>query len=120
MRARSILALALAFLASSPAGHAARGEVYALVGGRVMTVSGPVLESGTVVIRDGLIESVGAGTQAPADARLIDVKGLTITPGHFDGFDKSSPTRTQCIALCLSALALGGLVLVAFFLFLPP
>jgi imidazolonepropionase-like amidohydrolase len=86
MRARPVLALALAGLALSGRGHAARGETYALVGGRVVTVSGPVVEAGTVVLRDGLIEAVGAGVTVPADARVIDVKGLTVTPGLVDGF----------------------------------
>jgi imidazolonepropionase-like amidohydrolase len=86
MRARILLAAATASLLASPPGQAARGEVYALVGGRVMTISGAVIESGTVVIRDGLIESVAAGAVAPPDARVIDVKGLAVTPGLIDGF----------------------------------
>ena len=51
-----------------------------------MTVSGRVIENGTVVMRDGLIEAVGAGVAVPTDARVIDVKGLTVTPGLVDGF----------------------------------
>jgi imidazolonepropionase-like amidohydrolase len=65
---------------------APRADVYALVGGRVATVSGSVLVNGTVVLRDGLIESVGASATPPPDARVIDVKGLTLTPGIIDGF----------------------------------
>src|SRR6187200_2680997 len=61
------------------------GGVYALVGGRVMPVSGGVIDGGTVVIRDGLIESVGS-TAPPVDARVVDAKGLTLTPGIIDGF----------------------------------
>src|SRR5258705_4869896 len=86
MRARPILALVVLAALVSPRGYAARGEVYALVGGRVFPVSGPVIEKGTVVIRDGLIEAVGAGVVAPVGARVIDVKGLTVTPGIVDGF----------------------------------
>jgi hypothetical protein len=86
MRARPILAAVLLAVLSSPRGYAARGEVYALVGGRVFPVSGPVIEKGTVVIRDGLIEAVGAGVAPPIGARVIDVKGMTVTPGVIDGF----------------------------------
>ena len=39
-----------------------------------------------MVLRDGLIEAVGSGARPPADARVIDVKGLTLTPGIIDGF----------------------------------
>jgi imidazolonepropionase-like amidohydrolase len=60
--------------------------VYALTGGRVVTVSGSVLEGGTVVLRDGVVETVGTGVKVPADARVIDAKGLTVTPGLIDGF----------------------------------
>jgi imidazolonepropionase-like amidohydrolase len=78
-----LLPLSIAAAASrEPGGDA----VYALVGGRVITVAGSVLEDGTVVLRDGLIEAVGAGIRPPADARVIDVKGLTLTPGIIDGF----------------------------------
>ena len=68
MRARPILALLVLAALVSPRGYAARGEVYALVGGRVLPVSGAPIEKGTVVIRDGLIEAVGArlGTAASA------------------------------------------------------
>lgn len=88
-RPRGTLALAVLLtlsIASVTSRGATGGAVYALVGGRVMTVSGAAVEGGTVVLRDGLIEAVGAGIQPPPDARIIDVKGLTLTPGLIDGF----------------------------------
>ncbi len=45
--------------------------VYAIVGVRVVTAPGEVLESATVVIRDGVIEAVGDDIQPPADAALV-------------------------------------------------
>jgi imidazolonepropionase-like amidohydrolase len=78
-------AVAAALLLATPAG-AARQDVVALVGGRVLTVSGAPLEVGTVVLRDGLIEAVGADLKVPPDARVIDAKGLTLTPGLIDAF----------------------------------
>src|SRR6056297_1637833 len=45
--------------------------VYAIVGVRVVTAPGEVLESATVVIRDGVIEAVGDDIQPPADASLV-------------------------------------------------
>jgi imidazolonepropionase-like amidohydrolase len=88
-RPRGTLALAVLLtlaIAAVTSRGAVGGAVYALVGGRVMTVSGAAVEGGTVVLRDGLIEAVGAGIQPPPDARIIDVKGLTLTPGLIDGF----------------------------------
>ncbi|HVF49061.1 MAG TPA: amidohydrolase family protein [Pyrinomonadaceae bacterium] len=66
--------------------HAQRRAIdtYAITNARIVTVSGPVIERGTVVVRDGLIAAVGANASAPADARIIDGAGLTVYPGLID------------------------------------
>ena len=61
-----------------------RGETYAITNAQIVTVSGPNLARGTIVVRDGLIEAVGENIKVPADARIIDGAGLTIYPGFFD------------------------------------
>jgi hypothetical protein len=61
-------------------------DIYAITGARIVTVSGPVIERGTLVIRNGLIQSVGANVAAPADARVIDGTGLTVYPGLIDAY----------------------------------
>jgi imidazolonepropionase-like amidohydrolase len=83
---RRVLTLAALAASLAVAATGARRDVFAIVGGRVVTVAGPVYDNATVVVRDGLIEAVGAGIAAPADARVIDAKGLTITPGLIDAF----------------------------------
>ena len=57
---------------------------YAIRDARIVRVSGPTIEHGTVVIRDGLIESVGEDINAPAGAWVIEGKGLTVYPGLID------------------------------------
>lgn len=57
---------------------------YAISGARIVTVSGPSIESGTVVIRNGKIEAVGAGIAVPAGAQEIDGRGLSVYPGMID------------------------------------
>src|SRR5271157_5201751 len=52
---------------------------------RIVTVSGPVIEKGTVVLRHGLIEAVGADVPVPPDAMVVDGEGLTVYPGLIDG-----------------------------------
>lgn len=47
----------------------------------VVTVSGEDLPKGTVLLRKGLIEDVGAQLTIPADAWVIDGTGLTVYPG---------------------------------------
>ena len=51
---------------------------------RIVTVSGPDIERGTVVIRDGKIEAVGANVNVPAGAQTIDGNGLSVYPGMID------------------------------------
>ncbi|HLA76555.1 MAG TPA: amidohydrolase family protein [Vicinamibacteria bacterium] len=86
MRRLRALALVAALLAVPGVAAAGKAEVYALVGGKVVPVSGPLIENATLLLRDGVIEAVGANLVVPADARVIDVKGLTLTPGLIDGF----------------------------------
>ena len=59
-------------------------DAYAIVNARIVPVAGPVIERGTVVIRNGVIAAVGASALVPADARSIDGLGLTVYPGLID------------------------------------
>lgn len=64
--------------------RAASLPVIAIRGATVHTASGPVIEKGTVVVRDGLIEAVGASTAIPADAWVYEAPGLHVYPGLID------------------------------------
>ena len=57
---------------------------HALVGARVVTGPGQVIDDATIVIRDGLVQAVGRGMEAPAGARVWDLEGLTVYPGFID------------------------------------
>ena len=57
------------------------GPAIAITNARIMPVSGPAIERGTVVIRGGKIAAVGANVQPPAGARVIDAAGKIVTPG---------------------------------------
>ena len=57
---------------------------HALVGARVVTAPGQVLDNATVVIRNGLIQEVGRNVQTPAGARVWDLVGHTVYPGFID------------------------------------
>ncbi len=59
----------------------AAADTVALVGGTVHPVSGPEIENGTVVVRDGKIEAVGAGLAVPAGARVVLCAGKHVYPG---------------------------------------
>jgi hypothetical protein len=78
-----LVALLVLAAAVSPA-PAERPRVYALTGATVVSEPGVEIEVGTVVIRDGLIEAVGAGVPVPPDAVEIDVSGMWVYPGLID------------------------------------
>ena len=61
-------------------------EDYALVGAKIIVAPGQTIESGTIIIRDGKIDSVAIGDAAPQGFRHIDVKGKTIYPGFIDSY----------------------------------
>ena len=59
-------------------------QAVAIRGADIVTVSGPAIAKGTVVLRDGLIEGVGANISIPSDAWVIKGEGLTVYPGLID------------------------------------
>ena len=61
----------------------ARGT-FVIRNARIVTVSGADIENGSVVIRDGKIEAVGASVNVPAGAQSIDGRGLSVYPGMID------------------------------------
>jgi imidazolonepropionase-like amidohydrolase len=77
MRARMMMGVALVAATATLAG----AQTIAITGGKVYPVSGPMIENGTVLIRDGLIVSVGSSVAIPADAQRIDATGKVVTPG---------------------------------------
>jgi imidazolonepropionase-like amidohydrolase len=76
--------LAVLLLLAAPALCAEGPGIYAITGGTVHPVSGPPIANGIVVIREGLIEAVGASAAIPADATVIDAAGAHVYPGLID------------------------------------
>ena len=86
----SVALCTLLFIALCTAGEATAQrtgiDTYAITNARIVSVSGPIVERGTVVIRNGLIAAAGANVSAPPDARVIDGTGLTVYPGLIDSY----------------------------------
>jgi imidazolonepropionase-like amidohydrolase len=61
-------------------------SVYAIKDATIYPVSGPKIEHGTIIIRNGLIEAVGVNVTIPAEATVLDGNGLTVYPGLIDSF----------------------------------
>jgi len=84
----------------------AAAQTLAIQGGTVHPVSGPSY-SGTVVVRDGLIEAAGAGVEAPSDAEVIDATGLHVYPGLFNAFTSVGLVEIGSIAATQDDSELG-------------
>src|SRR3982750_1115430 len=75
-----LTALGGIFLASS---YATAQDV-AITNARIVVGNGTVIERGTIVVRGGRMQSVGAGRADVAGLRTIDAAGLTAMPGFID------------------------------------
>src|ERR1044072_6177433 len=102
VRSRLLVASLLLLLLVNPL-NAQRSAIdtYAITNARIVTVSGPVIERGTVVIRNGLIAAAGANVTAPSDARVIDGTGMTVYPGLIDSYTnlalpEAAPSPSPC------------------------
>lgn len=61
-----------------------RAGTFAIQNARIVTVSGAVIENGTILIQDGKISALGASVSVPSNAEKIDGKGLSVYPGMID------------------------------------
>lgn len=85
----SLLCLALTIAVSaqsdgSQQNKTGRAGTFAITNARIVTVSGAVIENGTIVIQNGKITAVGANAAVPSGAERIDGKGLSVFPGMID------------------------------------
>ncbi|MGN6796052.1 MAG: amidohydrolase [Streptosporangiaceae bacterium] len=60
------------------------GGAVAIVGGRVVPITGPEIEQGTVLIENGRISAVGESVAVPDDAQVVDAAGAWVLPGFID------------------------------------
>jgi imidazolonepropionase-like amidohydrolase len=71
-----------------------------LQGGTVHTISGKVIENGSVLIHNGKIVGVGQGLSAPEGYQAIDIRGQHVYPGMIDsasmvGLEKASEEQAS-------------------------
>lgn len=102
---RLLIVFAPLLLSSSAARAINETPIIAIRNARVVTVSGPVIENGTVVIANGLIVTVGSDVPVPAGALVIEGKGLTVYPGLIDSLTDIGLTPTPTVT---ARGAMGG------------
>ena len=56
----------------------------AIVGGRVVTITGDEIETGTVLVRDGKIAEVGASVRVASGTEVVDASGSWVLPGFIE------------------------------------
>jgi len=91
----ALVALPFALRADTP-------NVFAIRGARIVTAAGAPIDNGTIVMRRGVIEAVGASVAVPADAAVVDGSGMTVYPGLIDlgntrAADQPAPQQPQNI-----------------------
>jgi imidazolonepropionase-like amidohydrolase len=64
-------------------------------GGHVWTVSGEIIENGSILVRDGKIAAVGREIQVPAGTTEVDARGKWITPGIIDAHSHIASDATN-------------------------
>lgn len=71
-----------ALLVAPPAG----ATTTAFTGGTIHPASGPDILNGTVIVRDGKIDAVGAGIPIPAGATVVSITGKHLYPGMVSAY----------------------------------
>ena len=63
----------------------------AIKGAKIFVKPGQTIENGTILVRKGIVEKVGKAdeTKVPADAFVVDGKGLSVYPGWVDAYTLS-------------------------------
>ncbi|HYU43838.1 MAG TPA: amidohydrolase family protein [Vicinamibacteria bacterium] len=97
MKAARFGMIAVAPLVATVALAADAPRTIAIRGARIVTVSGPVIEKGTIVLSGGKIVAVGADAAVPAGAELIDGTGKTVYPGLINGLTTLGLTEISSV-----------------------
>lgn len=69
-----------------PAAEATKTGSLVIMGGRLVPVTGRVIENGILIVRNGKISALGRDVEIPPGAEVLDAAGATVLPGFFDAF----------------------------------
>ena len=105
MRCRIVRAGLLALVLAAFAAPAA-AQTLAIEGGTVHPVAGAAY-TGTVVVRDGVIEAAGPDVAAPQGVEVIDARGLHVYPGLFNAWTVLGLIEIDSVPATLDQAELG-------------
>ena len=83
------------------------GKTYAIRGVKIITLAGPAVDKGNIVIRDGRIVAIGADAAIPSDAEVLEASGLEAYPGMFDSVDQIGLEEVDAVAATVDSRELG-------------
>jgi len=83
------------------------GGNYAIKNATIVTVTGPELENGTLVIEGNKITAIGKNVEIPGDAVVIDAKGLFVYPGLIDASTSLGLSEVGAVAATQDVYELG-------------
>lgn len=61
--------------------EAEEDRYFAVLGGNLYTVTGPVLKNTDILVKNGIIQELGQGLKLPDDCETLDAHGMTVYPG---------------------------------------
>jgi imidazolonepropionase-like amidohydrolase len=108
-RLTALAALVVVSVALSPVhAHAQEADAYVIQGATIHTMSGQVIENGSILIREGRIVEVGPEVQAPAGAEVIDATGQHVYPGMIDAFSRLGLTEIGSVSATNDQTEMGN------------
>ena len=78
------MSAAIAFLLILSASVTASAQNLVITNARIIVGNGQVIDRGAIVVRNGRIESVGAGAANAQGVPIVDARGMTAMPGFID------------------------------------
>src|SRR4051794_35104837 len=88
----------------------AKNGTFALTNASIETVTKGVINNGTIIIRNGKIESVGTNIQVPSSAEVIDCSGKWVYPGMIESGSKLGLFEIGQIAQASDVNELGDVI----------
>jgi len=70
-------------------------DFHALTGLRIVTRPGELIDSGTIVIKEGVITSVSSRDSVPEGCRVWDFSGKTAYAGFIDSFSEARESVSE-------------------------
>jgi imidazolonepropionase-like amidohydrolase len=81
---------------------------YTITHAKIFTLTGPPIDDGILVIRDGKIAAVGTNVDIPSGAQVVDGKGLQVYPGLFDPITQMGLSEISAVSATVDTSETGA------------